>query len=167
VGNFIGKYRGTVTDNNDPLNTGRVAVQVPDVSNVQTSTWAMPCAHFAGSQSGFFSVPPIGASVWVEFEQGNSDYPIWSGCFWGSAAEVPPLATSAPPGVQAIVLQSVGQNTLMISDVPGSAGGILLKSSSGASIAINDTGITITNGQATIQIVGPSVIVNQGALVVT
>jgi hypothetical protein len=55
----------------------------------------------------------------------------------------------------------------MISDVPGTSGGILLQSSSGASIAINDTGITITNGQATIQIAGPSVTVNNGALVVT
>ena len=127
----------------------------------------MPAAHFAGSQSGFYSVPPVGANVWVEFEQGNSDYPIWSGCFWGSGGEVPPQATAAPPGVQLIVLQSVGGNMLVISDQPGPSGGILLKSSSGASISINDTGITITNGQATILIAGPSVTVNDGALVVT
>ena len=168
MGNFYGKYRGTVIDNNDPMKMGRLSVQVPDVSNVQPSTWAMPCAPFAGTQSGSVAVPPIGASVWVEFEQGDSDYPIWSGCFWGSSAEVPPMALAAPPGVQAIVIQSVGQSTLMISDVPGPTGGILLKSSSGASIAINDTGITISNGQgATITLTGPSVTVNEGALVVT
>jgi hypothetical protein len=70
--------------------------------------------------------------------------------------------------VQAIVLQSVGGNVLMLSDQPGSAGGILLKSSSGASIAINDQGITIDNGQgATITLSGNSVNVNQGALTVT
>ena len=168
MGSFFGKYRGTVIDNVDPLQTGRIMVQVPDVSNVLPSTWAMPCVPFAGPQSGSFAVPPIGASVWVEFEQGNSDYPIWSGCFWGAAAEVPALALAAPPGVQAIVLQSVGQNTLMISDVPGPTGGILLKSTTGAMIAINDTGITISNGQgATITLTGPSVTVNLGALVVT
>jgi uncharacterized protein involved in type VI secretion and phage assembly len=168
VGNFVGKYRGTVIDNVDPMQMGRIMVEVPDVSNVLPSTWAMPCVPFAGPQSGSFAVPPIGASVWVEFEQGNSDYPIWSGCFWGSAAEVPALALAAPPGVQAIVLQSVGQNTLMISDVPGPTGGILLKASTGAMIAINDTGITISNGQgATITLTGPSVTVNLGALVVT
>ena len=164
---FIGKYRGTVVGNQDPENAGRLQVQVSDVSNVQTSTWALPAASFAGAQSGFFSVPPVGANVWVEFEQGDSDYPVWSGCFWGSGGEVPPLATASPPGVQTIVLQSVGGNILMISDVPGSSGGILLKSSSGASIAINDTGITITNGQATIVLAGPSVTVNNGALAVT
>jgi uncharacterized protein involved in type VI secretion and phage assembly len=167
VAQFLGKYRGTVVNNVDPQNTGRLQVTVPDVSNVQTSTWAMPSAAIAGSQSGFFAVPPAGANVWVEFEQGDSDYPVWSGCFWGSAGEVPSQATSAPQGVQCIVLQSVNGNSLMISDAPGTAGGILLTSSSGASIAINDSGITLTNGQATITISGPSVTVNNGALVVT
>ena len=167
LGSFYGKYRGKVINNIDPMQMGRLMVQVPDVSNVLPSTWAMPCAPFAGTQSGSVSVPPIGASVWVEFEQGNSDYPIWSGCFWGSAAEVPSLALAAPPGVQSIVIQSVGQSALMISDVPGPTGGILLKSASGATIAINDLGITISNGQgATITLIGPSVNVNQGALVV-
>lgn len=168
MGDFFGKYRGTVINNVDPMQMGRLMVQVPDVSNVLPSTWAMPCAPFAGAQSGSVAVPPVGASVWVEFEQGNSDYPIWSGCFWGSAAEVPAMALAAPPGVQAIVLQSVGQNILMISDVPGPTGGILLQSSSGASIAINDLGITISNGQgATITLTGPSVTINEGALMVT
>ncbi len=167
AGQFYGKYRGTVVSNADPMQMGRITVQVPDVAGVIPGTWATPCVPFAGLQSAFFALPPIGASVWVEFEQGNSDFPIWSGCFFGSAAEVPPLALAAPPGVQSIVMQSVGQNTLMISDVPGPTGGLLLKSSSGAMISINDTGITITNGQATILIAGPTVTVNQGALVIT
>ena len=165
---FYGKYRGTVINNTDPMQMGRLMVQVPDVSNVLPSTWAMPTAPFAGSQSGSVAVPPVGSSVWVEFEQGDSDYPIWSGGFWGSSAEVPAMALAAPPGVQAIVIQSVAGNILMLSDVPGPTGGILLKSSSGAMIAINDTGITIDNGQgATITLTGPSVTVNQGALAVT
>jgi uncharacterized protein involved in type VI secretion and phage assembly len=167
VSQFVGKYRGTVVNNQDPQGMARIQVQVPDVSNIQTSTWAMPCAVFSGTQAGLFAVPPVGANVWVEFEQGNSDFPIWSGCFWGSAAELPPLASAAPAGVQAIVLQSVGGNILMISDQPGPTGGILLKTASGSSIAINDSGITITNGQATIQIAGPTVTVNNGALAVT
>lgn len=168
MANFYGKYRGTVIDNVDPMQMGRLMVQVPDVANILPSTWAMPCAPFAGTQSGSVAVPPVGSSVWVEFEQGNSDYPIWSGCFWGSSAEVPTLALAGPPGVQSIVLQSEGQNTLMISDVPGPTGGILLKSSSGAMIAINDVGITISNGQgATITLTGPTVTVNEGALAVT
>jgi uncharacterized protein involved in type VI secretion and phage assembly len=166
-GKFSGKYRGTVLNNIDPMQMGRLTVQVPDVSNVLPSTWAMPCVPFAGAQSGVFHVPPIGASVWVEFEQGNSDYPIWSGCFWGSAAEVPAMALAGPPGLQQIVIQSVAQNSLMISDTPGPTGGLVLKGSSGAMISINAVGITISNGQgATITLIGPTVTVNNGALTI-
>jgi uncharacterized protein involved in type VI secretion and phage assembly len=162
---YFGKYRGTVINNIDPLQIGRLMVQVADVSNVLPSTWAMPCVPFAGIQSGFFVVPPIGSGVWIEFEQGDTDYPIWTGCYWGTAAEVPALALAAPPGLQQIVIQSVTQNTLMISDMPGPTGGILLKSTTGALIAINETGITISNGQgATILLTGPAVTINQGAL---
>ncbi len=161
----IGKFRGTVIDNVDPLQMGRLMVQVPDASNLLPSTWAMPCLPFAGIQSGFFAVPAIGSGVWIEFEQGDADYPIWTGCFWGSAAEVPALALAGPPGLQQIVIQTETQNTLMISDAPGPTGGILLKSTTGALISINETGITISNGQgATILLTGPSVTVNEGAL---
>lgn len=164
-GTFFGKYRGLVLDNVDPLQTGRLLVQVPDVTNVLPSSWAMPCLPFAGIQSGFFAVPQIGSTVWVEFEHGNPDYPIWTGCFWETVAQVPALALAAPPGLQQIVLQTVAQNTLLISDVPGPSGGILLKSSTGALISVSDTGITISNGQgATIIMTGPAVTVNEGAL---
>jgi len=162
---YFGKYRGTVINNVDPMQMGRLMVQVPDVSSVLPSTWAMPCVPFAGIQHGHFAIPAIEAGVWIEFEQGDTDYPIWTGCFWGSAAEVPALALAAPPGLQQIVIQSVGQNTVMVSDVPGPTGGILLKSATGALIAINDVGITISNGQgATILLTGPTVTVNEGAL---
>jgi uncharacterized protein involved in type VI secretion and phage assembly len=165
---FYGKYRGIVIDNIDPMQTGRLQVQVPDVTNILPSSWAMPCLPFTGIQSGFYAVPAVGSTVWVEFEQGNPDYPIWVGCFWETAAQVPALALAAPPGLQQIVVQTVSQNTLLISDVPGPTGGILLKSSAGALISITDTGITISNGQgATILMNGPAVTVNEGALEVT
>lgn len=162
---FFGKYRASVLDNIDPLQIGRLMVQVPDVSNVIPSTWAMPCVPFAGIQSGFYAVPAIGSGVWVEFEHGDPDYPIWVGCFWGSAADLPALALAAPPGVQQVVIQTTEQNMLMISDVPGPSGGILLKTAAGALISITDTGITLSNGQgATLALTGPSVSVNEGAL---
>src|SRR5215813_6953642 len=162
---FFGKYRGMVMNNIDPMQMGRIMVQVPDVSNVLPSTWAMPCVPFAGIQNGFFVLPAIGSGVWIEFEQGDPDYPIWTGGFWGSASEVPALALAGAPGLQSVVIQTMTQNTLMISDMPGPTGGILLKSSTGAMIAINETGITISNGQgATILMTGPTLTVNEGAL---
>jgi uncharacterized protein involved in type VI secretion and phage assembly len=165
---YLGKFRGLVVNNIDPQQIGRIMVMVPDVSNVIPSSWAMPSLPLAGIQMGMQVIPPIGAGVWVEFEQGNPDYPIWSGCWWGSAAEVPPLALAGLPGSPNILLQTTGQNTLMISDLPGPTGGIMIKSTTGAMLIINDIGITISNGKgATIAMIGPTVTINQGAMVIT
>ncbi|HEY0099331.1 MAG TPA: phage baseplate assembly protein V [Pyrinomonadaceae bacterium] len=163
---YYGKYRGTVINNLDPMQMGRILVIVPDVS-VIPSSWAMPCVPVAGIQTGMYAVPIIGSGVWVEFEQGDPDYPIWSGCFWGSAAEIPVLARLAPPVIPSITLQTPLQNGLTISDVPGPTGGIMIKSTTGAAIIVNDTGIYIQNGKgASIVMVGPSVTINAGAMTI-
>jgi uncharacterized protein involved in type VI secretion and phage assembly len=165
---YYGKFRGTVLNNIDPMQIGRVQVIVPDVTGVMLSSWAMPCAPVGGMQHGMFAVPPVGAGVWVEYEQGDPDYPIWVGCFWGTAPEVPALARAVPPGVPGLTMQTVLQNGMVISDVPGPTGGIMLKSATGATLIVNDTGIYIQNGKgASIVMVGPTVTVNQGALVIT
>ena len=166
-GRYYGKYRGMVLNNVDPMQMGRLQVQVPDVTGLAPATWAMPCAPVAGIQNGVFVVPVIGSGVWVEFEQGNIDHPIWVGCFWGSAAEVPALARITPPGVSAITLQTQLQNGLTVSDLPGPSGGIVLKSTTGAMLIVNDTGIYIQNGKgASIVMTGPTVTINTGALTV-
>lgn len=165
---YYGKYRGTVLQNVDPEQLGRIQAMVPDVSGLLPSSWAMPCVPIAGKLSGTYVVPQVGAGVWIEFEQGDPDYPIWTGGFWGVAAEVPTLALAGNPASPSIVLASVLQNTLTISDLPGPTGGIMLKSTTGAMIVVNDIGITISNGKgATIVLAGPTVTINNGALVVT
>jgi len=164
---YYGKYRGTVLQNVDPLQMGRIQVIVPDVSAVLPSSWAMPCVPIAGKQMGSYFVPQIGSGVWVEFEQGDPDYPIWTGCFWGSAAELPVLALAGNPVSPSIVLGTGLMNTIAVSDLPGPTGGILLKSATGAFILVNDTGIVIQNGKgASVTLVGPTVTINEGALVV-
>ncbi|MEA3207798.1 MAG: hypothetical protein QOE70_855 [Chthoniobacter sp.] len=164
---YYGKYRGAVVNNLDPMQMGRIQALVPDVSSLLPTSWAMPCLSVAGVQSGMFTVPVVGSGVWIEFEQGDPDYPIWVGGFFGSAAEVPPMAKATPPGVPAITFQTPLQNGITISDVPGPTGGILIKASRGASIAINDVGITISNGQgAIITLQGNSVDVNGSALTI-
>jgi uncharacterized protein involved in type VI secretion and phage assembly len=167
VRTFLGKYRGTVLNNVDPLNKGRLLVSVPAVLGLAPSTWALPCVPLAGVQNGWYAPPVIGSAVWVEFEQGDPDFPIWVGCFWGSAAEVPALSRAVPPLVPGITLQTPLQNGIVISDLPGPAGGLLLKSSTGASIMINDAGIIIQNGKgAILTLAGPTVDVNNGALTI-
>jgi uncharacterized protein involved in type VI secretion and phage assembly len=164
---YYGKYRGTVINNVDPLQIGRILVMVPDVSALLPTSWALPCVPIAGKQMGTFVVPQVGAGVWVEFEQGDPDYPIWTGGFWGLVAEVPALALAGIPASPNIVLQTTAQNAIVISDLPGPTGGIMLKSTTGATIIVNDTGIYIQNGKgASIIMTGPTVNINTGALTI-
>jgi uncharacterized protein involved in type VI secretion and phage assembly len=164
---YYGKYRGAVINNVDPLQIGRLLVQVPDIEGLIPSSWAMPCFPISGKQMGAYMIPQIGAGVWVEFEQGDPDYPIWSGCWYGSVAEVPTLALAGNPASPNIVFQTGLQNSLVISDLPGPTGGIMLKSTTGATLIVNDTGIYIQNGKgAMLTMVGPTVTINNGAFTV-
>ena len=95
---FYGKYRGTVTENSDPSMLGRIRAKVQDVLGSNDSGWALPSLPYAGKGVGLFLVPPVGASVWIEFEHGDPDYPIWSGCFW---------ATGEVPATQDIMMEDI------------------------------------------------------------
>jgi len=178
---YLGKFRGTVIQNVDPEQRGRLQLMVPDVLGVIPSSWAEPCVPLAGPTGppmGVYMVPPIGAGVWVEFEQGNPDYPVWVGCRWGLQSEIPMAALAGNPADPSIVIQSLLQNAIIISDLPPSVpppvmppapptGGIILKSTTGAAIVVNDAGVFISNGKgATIQMIGPTITINNGALVV-
>jgi Type VI secretion system/phage-baseplate injector OB domain len=168
---YYGKYRGTVVNNIDVEQRGRITALVPDVLGLTPSSWALPCVPVAGKAEGTYLVPQIGAAVWIEFEQGDPDYPIWVGGFWGSAAEVPPLAFAPPPipPGQTIVVQTTGQSALVLSDSPPTpaSGGIVLRTAGGSMLVINDSGIYLrTVAGASITLVGPTVDVNNGALTV-
>lgn len=166
VGPFYGKYRGVVVNNVDPMQIGRIQAIVPDVTAIPGS-WAMPCVPWAGINTGLFTVPPIGAGVWIEFEKGDPDYPIWVGGYWGTAAEVPLMARAVPPAVPGLTIQTTLKNGITISDTPGPTGGILIQTTTGAMISVSDVGITISNGKgAVINMLGPSTDINVGALTV-
>lgn len=164
-GGFFGKYRGVVTDNQDPEMMGRVRATVQDVTGDDETGWAMPCAPFGGSQTGFFALPAVGAGVWIEFEHGDPEYPIWSGCWWGSSAEMP--AAVLDPPYKKVILQTEGGISITLDDTPG-AGGITLETADGQKVELSATGIVIDNGQgAKIELSATSVSVNDGALEVT
>lgn len=78
---FFGKYRGIVTDNDDPTHRGRVKVRVPSVLQ-DLQVWAIPCLPYAGNNVGVYAIPESGAGIWIEFESGDPNYPVWTGGFW-------------------------------------------------------------------------------------
>jgi len=178
---YWGKYQGTVFNNVDPERRGRLQLVVPDVHSLLPTTWAEACVPLAGPTGppmGVYMVPPIGAGVWVEFEHGNSDKPIWVGCRWGLQSDIPLAALAGNPADPSIVIQSLLQQFVVVSDMPPSApppimppvpttGGVILRSTTGASIVVNDAGIFISNGKgATINMIGPTITINNGALVI-
>src|ERR1700730_2873825 len=118
---YYGKYRGTVVQNIDPEFRARIMCEVPDVLGLVPSSWCEACAPLAGptgATMGVYMVPPIGAGVWVEFEHGDPNKPIWSGCRFG-IGDIPPLALTGLPVSPSIVMQTALKNQLVISDLPG------------------------------------------------
>jgi hypothetical protein len=151
-----------VENNLDPMQQGRVQVSVPAVLGDGTLSWAMPSVPYAGPGVGFFAIPPVGANIWVEFEGGDPDYPIWSGCFWG-IGEVPAL-----PAIAEMKVLKTDGITLTLSDLPG-AGGFTLEVGPPVvpmplKLVFNASGIEITNGGASVKLSPVSVSLNNGAL---
>ncbi len=155
---FFGKYRGTVENNKDPSNHGRLQVSVPDVLGDGKMNWAMPCVPYAGNQVGFFFTPANGTKIWVEFESGNPDLPIWTGCYWDDR-ERPELVSS--PDIRMI---KANAGTIMINDTKGSEG-ITIETESGMKISISSAGIEINDGNGgSVKLSSGKVSINDNAL---
>ena len=146
-------------ENRDPLMLGRVRAKVQDVLGSNVSGWALPSLPYAGKGVGLFLIPPVGASVWIEFEHGDPDYPIWSGCFWATG-EVP-----ATPALAETKVLKTNLSTVTLNDVQG-GGGITIETTigTGAKIVMNTQGIEISSGSGNIKISTKGVSINNGAL---
>lgn len=157
---FFGKYRGKVELNLDPLGLGRVQVSVADVMGDGTMAWAMPCLPGAGPGVGIFTIPPVGANVWVEFERGDPDYPIWSGGFW-DVGDAPATMGPTQPVThvwagdnfrfEILDAPGLGELTLTITTAAGdatlTAGAASMELSfSGSTVSLGADGVTINNG---------------------
>jgi len=165
---YYGKHRATVLNTVDPQMQGRIQVQLSDRYGMFPSTWAMPSVPFAAKgQAGMIALPQMGSAVWVEFEAGDLDYPIWSGGFWPDIGSFPVQALAgATPLTPNLHFQTTTGVSVTLSDLP--AAQVLVKTPTGAIISIGAAGITLSNGQgASIVMSGPSVIINGGALVIT
>jgi uncharacterized protein involved in type VI secretion and phage assembly len=161
---FWGKFRGTVTSVDDPDRIGRIKARVADVYGDNESGWARPCAPFGGAQMGLFVLPKVGASVWVEFEHGDPDLPVWTGVFWNNASDRP--SSLQPTASEKVLIQTTGGHKITLDD--GASGGITLETSNGQKLTLTQQGIEIDNGQGgKIKLSSNQVSVNDGALEVT
>lgn len=151
---LYGKYRGIVTQVDAP--TMRIKAKVTALDNVE-SGWAMPCVPYAGDSVGFAFLPETDSAVWIEFEQGDVSYPVWTGGFW-LQGQAP---SDAQPGVKVIVTK---KHKVLLDDDEDS---ITIQDSNGNSVKLDSDGITLTRGSKTVQVSSGQVSVNDSALVVT
>ncbi len=165
---YFGKYRGTVSDNDDPTQRGRLKVKVPAVLG-DVEVWAMPCVPYAGEKVGFYSLPPAGAGVWVEFEAGDPSYAIWTGCFWADKE----LPDSSGPDVKiwktdslTVRLDDSADELLHThdSDSKTTYGDEVKTESGGASHTVGSDGVASETGAMKVEVTQASVSVNDGAL---
>jgi hypothetical protein len=129
---YFGKYRAEVVDVADPEQRGRIRVKCPEVLGTQISRWALPCF-----MPNTFTVPARGALVWVEFEGGNKDSPIWTGVFYTKDQWKSKFGVGYSP--DKYLTNSLGEMRIV-----SAKSGIFIKSI-GADVDINttpDTGIT-------------------------
>ena len=162
---YYGKYRGFVSDNSDPDQLGRIKVTVPSLLGDAVTGWALPCFPFGGlADQGFFTVPEVGAQVWVEFEEGELSHPIWVGTFWQSAGDAPSEAAVTPPTTR--VLKTPAGHVLQFDDA-GGAEQYRLHHPAGSEMTIDAQGtvaLTDANGATvTLDVAGTQVVVQDAS----
>lgn len=161
-----GKFRGTVVSTFDPNSQGRLKVSFT-VGGNPIENWALPCVPYGGEANGFLAIPPVGAGVWVEFEEGKLDYPIWSGCWW-KAAELPRALDAVPLATLPVVVQSTGRHRVILGSGPGEA--VIIETAGrdqGPRIVMTDTSVKISCGpMMSIEVTDSEVKINGDALVV-
>ncbi len=156
---FYGKYRAFVVENDDPEQLGRLKLKVPSVLGEEVVTgWAMPCVPYGGmTDRGFFFIPEIDAGVWVEFEEGDLEFPIWVGTFWskpGGTSEVPKpndAAGSEEGGIPSPptrkIIKTLKGHTIQLEDADGEEMVLLVEAENGQVFTMNQDGIKITDGK--------------------
>ena len=162
-----GKYRGLVTQPLDPEMGGKLTALVT-VGGTPLPVVAEVCTPYAGTNAGFFAMPPPGAGVWIEFEEGDINTPIWSGCWWPTGQLALSLGVTTPLATLPVVLQSTLGNRLVLSAVPGDC--VVLETELGEvgpRIVISTVGIKLSVGElAAVELGVEGVKINGSALTV-
>ncbi|MFI6324348.1 phage baseplate assembly protein V [Nonomuraea sp. NPDC050556] len=145
---FFGKYRGLVVDNADPERLGRLRLRVPSVTGPEAVTgWATPCVPYGGmADQGMLFVPATGAGVWVEYEEGDLEFPIWVGTFWSKpdgATELPKTGGSAQDPPTRKIIRTAKGHTIEFEDKDSEELVTITEAAHGNVIMMDQDGITI------------------------
>lgn len=168
---FYGKYRGFVVENADPEKLGRLKLRIPSVlGDLVVTGWALPCVPYGGNANqGMLFIPEVDAGVWVEFEEGDLEFPIWVGTFWskpGGNSEVPfpnksdgseESAVQDPP-TRKIIKTSTG-HTIQFEDGDGELRIIISDGQSENYIVFEQKGISITNKHNSIKLTEEGIVI--------
>jgi type VI secretion system (T6SS) baseplate-like injector VgrG len=155
----FGKYRGFVVDNQDSALLGRLKLRVPSLLGDDVVTgWATPCVPYGGAAGqGSLFIPERGAGVWVEFEEGDPEFPIWVGTFWSkpdgdselpkpNAADGSEQGSVQDPPTRKIIKTLKG-HTLQFEDADGGELVTLVDGKNGHVITLDSSGVTVTDGR--------------------
>lgn len=155
---FFGKYRGLVIDNQDPEQLGRLKVCVPSVLGVDIVTgWAMPCVPLGGAaDQGVLFIPEVDAGVWIEFEEGDLEFPVWVGTYWSKPdgeSELP--KPNDPDGVEQDgvqdpptrkIIKTLAGHTIQFEDAEGEELIIIVDGVNGHVFVMDADGVNLIDG---------------------
>jgi len=161
---FYGKCRGIVVDNADPEQLGRLKLKVPSIlGNDIVTGWAAPCVPYGGEMNqGVLFIPEVNAGVWVEFEEGDLEFPIWVGTFWSKPdgeSELPKPndadgteqgSVQDPPTRK--IIKTVKGHSIQFEDNDGEELITIVEAVNNNVITLDANGITIKDGAGTITI---------------
>jgi len=171
-GPYYGKYRGVVLSPLDTGMKGRITVTVT-VGGTPMQVVAEACTPYPG----FYAIPPAQSGVWIEFEEGNLDKPIWTGCWWREGEIASLLKPDIPPSTaQTVVFTALPVGGLATQatarlKMDSTTGDITLESlvpppPLGASVKLSATGIKVTYGLNVIDISAKGIDLNNQALTI-
>ena len=171
---YYGKYRGFVVDREDPEQLGRLRVTVPSVLGEEVVTgWAMPCVPYGGeANQGFLFIPEAGAGVWIEFEEGDLEFPIWTGTFWskpGGSTEAPTTTDEngadtggiADPPTRKII-RTVSGHTIQFEDDDGEEVRIVISDGQEENVIVfSKTGLKLVNKANSITMTDDGIVIEE------
>ena len=156
-GLYYGVYRAIVTSTDDPANDGqpdpqgRVRVRVPSVGDGEdVSRLAYPIVPLAGDGYGLKAIPPVDGHVYVVFENGRLDIPLWFGGWWArnhmpeDLAPLEAFGLVTPQGHKLILDGKSGQESIRVEHLNGaiveldSQGSIFITNKSGQKVHVGN-----------------------------